>query len=155
MIMILQYIMFVQKLFIFKYIGRTEKKKEILMQVFSVFVPEFMCTRPLSTAVCSLEVTPVDLRGFLVLYTCFYTSPMTYCFWLFSLNKCYLFCSLEEVAVLKSVVQQEQFQSKLLNFVGDWLKVGLMWLEKLLSKALAKRIDMLSIWPIAFPEVCF
>ncbi|CAB3999175.1 Nucleolar 6 [Paramuricea clavata] len=62
------------------------------------------------------------------------------------------FFLLEDVAVLKNVVKDKQLNSKLLNFSGDWLRVGLTWLEKLLSKALDKRIDMLSIWPITFPE---
>ena len=57
------------------------------------------------------------------------------------------------MTVLKNVVKDKQLNSILLNFSGDWLRVGLTWLEKLLSKALDKRIDMLSIWPITFPEV--
>lgn len=64
-----------------------------------------------------------------------------------------MFPSLEDVTVLKNVVKEKQLNSELLNFSGDWLRVGLTWLEKLLSKALGKRIGMLSIWPMAFPEV--
>ena len=66
-----------------------------------------------------------------------------------------MFPSLEDVAVLENVVKEKDLNSELLNFSGDWLRVGLTLLEKLLSKALGKRVDMLSIWPMAFPEVGF
>ncbi len=65
------------------------------------------------------------------------------------------FSSLEDATVLKNVVNDKQLNSQLHNFSGDWLRVGLSWLEKLLLKALGKRIDMLTIWPITFPEVGF
>lgn len=61
--------------------------------------------------------------------------------------------SLSDVSVLKNVVNDKQLNSELLDFSGDWLRVGLTWLENLVSKALGKRINMLTTWPIHFPEV--
>ena len=55
--------------------------------------------------------------------------------------------------MLKNIVKKKQLNHELLDFSGDWLRVGLPWLETLLSKALGKRIDMFSVWPIRFPEV--
>ena len=61
--------------------------------------------------------------------------------------------SLDDTAVLKNIVKEKQLNSELLNFSGDWLRVGLSWLEKLMIKALGNRVDMLTIWPVTFPEV--
>ena len=61
--------------------------------------------------------------------------------------------SLDDTAVLKNIVKEKQLNSDLLNFSGDWLRVGLSWLEKLINKALGNRVDMLTIWPVTFPEV--
>ncbi|XP_028408170.1 nucleolar protein 6-like isoform X2 [Dendronephthya gigantea] len=62
------------------------------------------------------------------------------------------FFRLKDVDELKNEVKKKQLNSELLDFSGDWLRVGLSWLETLLLKALGERIDMLFVWPISFPE---
>ena len=57
------------------------------------------------------------------------------------------------MAVFEKVVKEKRLNSQLLNFSGDWLRVGLEWLEKLLLKALGKRVELFGIWPTGFPEV--
>ena len=51
------------------------------------------------------------------------------------------------------MVKDKQLNAELLDFSGDWLRVGLAWLEKILLKALGERVEMLGILPTAFSEV--
>ena len=55
--------------------------------------------------------------------------------------------------MFENIVKRRQLNYELLDFSGDWLRVGLAWLETFHSKALWKRIDMFSVWSISFPEV--
>ncbi|XP_046857111.1 nucleolar protein 6-like isoform X2 [Xenia sp. Carnegie-2017] len=60
------------------------------------------------------------------------------------------FFRLEKCEVLHEIVKKKKLNAQMLNFAGDWLRVSIAWLERLLMKSLGRRVHTLYVWPYSF-----